>query len=153
MLDVSVTAHNSDAGPVNLTFGSTVQTTYFLDNTFYFPQAGLLTLTGQSIPAIGSYTWTYRHSWMSYDMPVGDHGFFGRLEGFTWWPSIVSPAGIFSVIPNAPQPGAATFDFDTVPGTMKALQAASEFLAGPDHTFARPRATATGSPRSNPPAE
>jgi hypothetical protein len=80
-IDFSITAHNSDGADANLTFGSSLQSIYFIDSSYFFPQVGLTVITARSIPANGSYTWTYRHPWTDYNIPLGSHDFHGLLEG------------------------------------------------------------------------
>jgi hypothetical protein len=133
----SITANNSDSVPVNLNFGSSVQTEYRVDGNYFYPQAGLTILTNRGIPANGSYTWTYRHNWldnseMPGDFSIGTHDFFGRVLGSnagpTARPNGDSPTGTFAVIPNAPPPASLSLDFDHItPGATDKIASVSEF--------------------------
>jgi hypothetical protein len=100
---------------------------YFLDNTSGF-QGGLTVMTSRQIPANGSYTWTYHHPWTSRDLGLGNHSFFGRLEGFSGQsrPDIYSPTGTFAVVANDAPPASLAIDFDHVPGSGLAMQRAEE---------------------------
>jgi len=131
-IDFSITAHNSDAAPANLMFPSSLQSIYFIDASYFYPQVGLTVLTARTIPANGSYTWTYRHQWTDHDIPLGGHEFHGLLEGGgsgpTNRPPIQSATGTFAVIANAPPPNALNIDFDHVSdGTGAALASATEY--------------------------
>ncbi len=134
----SITAHNSDPAPVDLSFGSSIQSQYLVDGgAYYAPQAGLTVLTARSIPANGSYTWTYRHNWLDSsilpgDFVAGSHDFLGRVvggnNGATPRPNIDSPSGSFAVLPNAAPPAAVSIDFDRItPNAANKIASVAEF--------------------------
>ena len=127
-IDFSITAHNSDAVPVGLAFPSSLQSMYFIDSSYFYPQIGATVITARTIPANGSYTWTYRHQWTDYDIPLGSHSFHGWLDGYMGRPPMQTPTGSFTVIPNGPPPAALNIDFDHPPDdSAAALASATEY--------------------------
>src|SRR5215210_1896661 len=58
-IDVTVSAVNSSPSPITLTFPSSLQSQYVLDNTYVNNQLGLAIFTYATVPAHGTldYTW------------------------------------------------------------------------------------------------
>jgi len=121
-LDIHITAHNTLGEPVTLYFPGDVQAFYVLDDAFFAPQIEIPDPTTRLIPANGSYTWTYRHSWYHYNMSPGSHEVVGHVREYGH-----SPAMPFSVVPPIFPAESFTVDFDTLPGTNTPVQDDAEY--------------------------
>src|SRR5262245_61448034 len=121
-MDVHVTATNPDDVPVTLLFDSNIQAQYLLDGIYMFPQAGFPDPSVRVIPANSSYTWTYRHDWYGYNLPLGSSSLVGRVRGYGDSPALNVP-----VVPPTLPTFSFVADFDTLPGTSAAVQSDSEY--------------------------
>ena len=110
---VSITAFNPDPYDVTLHFSSSMQAQYSMDGSFTYPQMAFQMFTEQGIPAEGSYTWTYVHSWDHYDLAFGSHSAAGRVVGYSGWRSSSPPQ--FEVVRSPLPTEDVLIDFDHFP--------------------------------------
>jgi hypothetical protein len=95
---VSVTASNPSASPITLNFSSASQAIYGVDA--YTPDWSSATvLTNRTIPANGSYTWTFTHDWGNYLIPLGPHNLSGSVVGYG---SAAAPSAFIVTAPTYP---------------------------------------------------
>jgi hypothetical protein len=121
-LDVNVTATNTADQDVVLNFRDGRQGHYTLDDVYHFPQGWTLALTSRPIPANSSYTWSFRHNWLSYDLNVGTHRAAGGVAGY----GDAGPVNFDVVAPTLPT-SAFTIDFDKAPGSQAPVQSLTEY--------------------------
>ncbi len=86
-ITISVTAYNPNPEPVTLTFSSSTQASYFMDNIYDWKEhhGAWLWLTHQQIEGLSSHTWTLVHGveeMQTYPLAVGPHTFVGEILGY-----------------------------------------------------------------------
>ena len=118
-LNVLVTAENTGDQPVTLGFSSGLQADYLMDDVDlwsshrFFIQA----VTGQTVPANGSFTWTLPHAWQYYSPAPGMHSVVGRIRTEVTAPAhftilaVPSPTSPSSPLPEPAAPLVGSFLF------------------------------------------
>ena len=95
LLTVLVTAHNPNDYDVLLSFGSSLQAQYVMDDSYTYPTWALDVLTELWIPASSSHTWSVHHPWSEYDLSLGSHSVLGNVINVGY-----SQPYLFEVIPE-----------------------------------------------------
>jgi len=86
-MTISITAYNSGSESVTLKFGSTMQASYLMDNTFDWTKGKTYAtvLTSVTIAAGDSYTWTLSYGTKEmayYTLDIGSHAVVGEVLGY-----------------------------------------------------------------------
>ena len=84
---VSVSAYNPTESPVTLTFGSDIQTSYWMDSIYDWEEgrSRLTVITYVKIAAYDSYTWQMTHAAYErtqYPLDLGAHTVVGEVLGY-----------------------------------------------------------------------
>ena len=98
-ITVSVTAYNPGAKSVTLTFPSSLQASYIMDDVYDWIEGGyffLTVITEVTLPPGTYHTWEQEHDWeytlgpdtFGYDLSVGTHSVMGVLDAYDGLPHI-----------------------------------------------------------------
>ncbi len=114
---VSITAYNPEPNPVTLYFGTSLQSSYLMDDVYDWTYYKLFqpSLTHRTIAPYGSYTWDRTHGQSEmelYPLDVGTHTVRGEVVGYGYSSTIQ-----FEVVPE--------------PATILLLTLGSLFLTRP----------------------
>ena len=123
-IDFQITARNTGTDPVVLFFDS-IQAGYSLDDErFVYPQPPVPFTPKEEIPPNSSHTWTVRHKWQQYEIPLGQHTVVGRLAALGLSPS--APATFNIVEPTLPTRDF-LINFDTLPDGQTPIRELGEY--------------------------
>ena len=84
---VSIIAYNPEPNPVTLSFGSSLQASYLMDDVYDWSNGKIFlqALSQRTIDPCGSYTWNLIHGHYemeSYPLDVGTHAIVGEVVGY-----------------------------------------------------------------------
>lgn len=129
-LEIRVTVSNSSPGAILLKFTGTQAMYMVMDRRQYvFPETSTaLPVADQTMLLEGksSFTWTFRHRWEAYDLPMGVNEIVGRVnaEGL----SASKPVKI-KVIDPPPPMKSFVLNFETLPETKTLIKELGEYRA------------------------
>lgn len=111
-VEVTITAVNPYPLPVTLSFPSTLQAQYILDDSYINQQFGFWIFTEAVIPANGTYDWKYYHDWDYHPLSIGFHEVFGRIVDYV---GLESAPTTFEVLTPEPVVEDIFIDFENIP--------------------------------------
>lgn len=109
-IEIRITAHNAGTSPVTLSFPSSLQAFYEMDDVYTPPLLGLAILTDAVVPAMGSHDWSYWHRWDDYDLSIGQHSVTGSIVNY-----FESAPQNFSIVASPAVENDVFIDFESYP--------------------------------------
>lgn len=83
-IEIIITVVNTSAEEILILFPSTCQAYYVIEDVYNYAENYFQTVvTSATVPAGGSYVWSFTHNSSSYPVPTGTHRIVGILENWT----------------------------------------------------------------------